>query len=132
MTYFSLSTEPEAWLSQLSYAPSTGIKNSQYLPQINTSVEVELIDVLPSQCNPKDTFLLINYAGSSTLLYASSSTPAVSSIPASDWSIKVYIPNDSVTAPFNDTDDAQTWVETAYLDLLPLKPVTEVITTAQK
>lgn len=109
MTYLSLTTEPEAWISQLRSDFSTGVKQSQYVPRINTSVEVELLNELPTECNTLDAALLINYAGSSidkdgndTLIF--------------DWSVRVCIPEYPSRA-FNDTDDAQTLIETAYFDL---------------
>jgi len=107
LTYLSLANETEVWQSELSNGFATGIKPNQYLPRVNSSVSIELIDGMPSSCTPEGSALLVSYAGRST----------GHNVTVYDWAVQACVPEYTTELLFNDTDNAQTLVETAYLDL---------------
>ncbi|KAK5083280.1 hypothetical protein LTR70_008229 [Exophiala xenobiotica] len=113
LTYMSLIDQPEAWVSQLGYGFATGVKSNQYIPRVNTSVNIEFMEELPDQCTSEKAVLLMDYAGKVTQ-YDSTENETVTT---RQWWAKVCILHYPQDSGFNDTDDAQTLVETAFLDL---------------
>ena len=114
LTYLSLIDQPEAWISQLGYGFSTGVKSYQHIPRVNTSVEVKLIDKLPAKCNSQQAVLLMNYAGTATEIVNDTTGEEWTT---RDWWVKVCVLDYPEEPVFKDTDDSQTLVETAFLDL---------------
>lgn len=113
LTYMSLIDQSEAWVSQLGYGFATGVKSNQYIPRVNTSVNIEFMEELPDQCTSEEAVLLMDYAGKVTW-YDSTENETVTT---RQWWAKVCILHYPQDSGFNDTDDAQTLVESAFLDL---------------
>ena len=112
LTYLNVADETEVWQSQLSNGFATGIKSKQYLPRVNSSVSIELIDRMPPSCTPVNAALLLSYAGTSTSI-----STEFGDFRQYDWSVQACVPEYPTTSMYNETDNAQTFIETAYLDL---------------
>lgn len=110
LTYLSVANETEVFQSQLSNGFATGVMTKQYLPRVNSSVSIEVVRDMPPDCTAEKAALLINYAGMGGGNTSVNTTQYM-------WSIQACVPTYPVKSLYNQTDNAQTLVETAYLDL---------------
>lgn len=63
LTYETLGSVPDAWVSQLQNGFSVGVREAQYLPRVDSSASAERVDALPSVCTDGSSALVINHEG---------------------------------------------------------------------
>ncbi len=119
LTYETLGSVPDAWISQLPNGFSVGVRERQYLPRVNSSVTVENVNILPPACLDGSAALVINHEGK-----APEEDGEGGSILTHHWWIKACVPEYTILSPFEYTGNKQTISETLYLDLYSLNLVT--------
>jgi hypothetical protein len=119
LTYQSLDSVGDAWISQLPNGFNTGVIPGQLLPRVNSSVSAERVESMPAVCDNGNAALVINHEGK-----VPDDDGEGGSILTHHWWTKACIPEYRNISPFESTGNRQTISETLYLDLYSLNLIT--------
>ena len=112
ITYQTLASVRNPWVSQLPSGFSVGVREAQYLPRVNSSANAERIDSMPDVCQDGTAALVINHEGESH-----EDDGEGGSVLRHYWWIKACVPEYTALSPFQRTGDRQMIRETLYLDM---------------